>query len=70
MLIVTEGCASRKPAGHAALHVKLTSSVVWDKKNGGSEVRGEKMGFFMKQTENRKIRIKSLEETTQGMAQT
>ena len=50
MLIVTEGCASQKPAGHAALHVKLTSSVAWDKKNGGSEVRGKKMGSYVKET--------------------
>ena len=42
-----------KPAGHAALHVKLTSSAVWDRRPGGSEVGGgggEKVGSYMKET--------------------
>lgn len=46
-----------KPAGHAALNVKLTSSAVEtgyrrDRRHGGSEVGGggEKVGSYMKET--------------------
>lgn len=68
-----------KPAGHAALNVKLTSSAVEtgyrrDRRHGGSEVGGGggESGFLHERDGDfsRKIRIKFLKKTTEGMAQT